>query len=611
VRGFAIAPFFVSGVLVLLIACGSPAPTSTLFLTATLTPIPTPTATPPPTATPTHEPTATPQPTVTPTPEPTATPTSTPVPTATPTPAPTPTPSPTPVVSSAPVAGKRGGKLTTVGLANIPHLDVHQEVQETLSSLGPGIVYSRLLRLRTGPEGDVPQPSLLVECDLCESWELIDAHTYLFQLRKGVLWQNLDPVNGRELVAEDVVYSYERQRAPGPNRPNAPLLQNMETVEAVGPYTLRITTNPQFADADFLVSLADGHTKVVAREAVEVSGDLLDGPVIGTGPWILKSTQEKIGSFFERNPDYFEERLPFLDELVITVIRDEETRLAAFLTERVDVYRISPESWQKLVGWGEEPPSFLSRQAGTGLLLAINVSAPPFDKHKVRKAVLRALDPWGDALSIWADQGFVSVGVPVESPDWLLSRSEMRGSYFADPSDASRILSEADVLVPVEFNFKVADFGELYLQQAQRIAEALESVGFSPVMEQVHPTQYVDEVWRDRDYQLSLGNMIPTSTTNSFLFAVLHSQGTWNIKDNHDEKLNGMIAEQAVETDPVRRREIVKEIQRHILEVAYMFSPATGTIGTGARWALSPNVRGFYPNTAASEYIYWARTWVE
>ena len=42
-----------------------------------------------------------------------------------------------------------------------------------------------------------------------------------------------------------------------------------------------------------------------------------------------------------------------------------------------------------------------------------------------------------------------------------------------------------------------------------------------------------------------------------------------------------------------------------------MFSPATGTVGTGARWVLSPNLRGFYPNTAASEYFYWARTWVE
>ena len=57
---------------------------------------------------------------------------------------------PTPVVSAAP-SGKQGGSLTVLGYASIPHRDVHQEFQETLTTLGPGLAYSRLLRLRTGP----------------------------------------------------------------------------------------------------------------------------------------------------------------------------------------------------------------------------------------------------------------------------------------------------------------------------------------------------------------------------------------------------------------------------------------------------------------------------
>ena len=182
-------------------------------------------------------------------------------------------------------------------------MDVHQEVQETLTSLGPGIVYSRLLRLRTGREEELPQPSLLLECELCENWEMVDSLTYRFQLRKGIRWQNIRPVNGRELTAEDVVFSYERQRTPG--LANASLLQRIQTVEAEGRYTLKITQTPGFPDADFLLSLADGHTKVVAKEAVDVNGDLREGPVIGSGPWIWKSTQEYVGSAFERKPRLF------------------------------------------------------------------------------------------------------------------------------------------------------------------------------------------------------------------------------------------------------------------------------------------------------------------
>ena len=104
-----------------------------------------------------------------------------------------------------------GGSLATVALANVPHLDVHQEVQETLTSLGPGIAYSRLLRLRTGPEDQVPQPSLLLECELCDGWQMVEPLTYRFQIRKGIRWHDIPPVDGRELVASDLVFSYGRQ----------------------------------------------------------------------------------------------------------------------------------------------------------------------------------------------------------------------------------------------------------------------------------------------------------------------------------------------------------------------------------------------------------------
>ena len=521
---------------------------------------------------------------------------------------------------SQPPAGQPGGRLTTLAPANVPNLDVHQEVQETLTSLGPGIAYSRLLRLRTGPANEVPQPSLRLECDLCQSWEMVDAFTYLFQLREGVRWheisfqrtddlqwEDISPTGGRELTADDLVFSYERQRTPG--WANTPLLQGLRTVEAIGPHSLEIKVNPEFPNADFLVSLADGHTKVVAREVVDIWGGLEAAPVIGTGPWKLQSIQEDQGSVFVKNTSYFEDGLPFLDELVIRIIRSEDTRYAAFRTRTVDLYRISPSIWQRLTETpGATADSFLSRQGGSGAALTMNVSRPPFDDVQVRRAVFRAIDPWNYVRTVWNAQGFASMGMPVQEPRWNLSMEEMREPYFANPTDASSLLESSGAHLPLRFELTVADFGDLHLALGRQLEDDLRSVGFDPSTVAVNSSLYQDKVWHDRNYDMALGELPPTSTPNGFLFGILHSGSpTGNVTGHSDAELDSLIVRQSVEGDPMARRDLVRELQRHVLEQAYMFTPVT----TGARWVFHPRVKGFFPNTSASEYFYWAKAWSE
>ena len=437
--------------------------------------------------------------------------------------------------------------------------------------------------------------------------------TYRFQLRQGVKWQNIPPVNGRELVAEDLVYSWGRQRTDAFD--NSPLLQNMASAEAEGKYTLKLALDPEIADAEFLVALADGHTKVVAREAVEIGGNLIGGPTIGSGPWIWdgERSQQSVGSVFVKNPDYFEAGLPFLDEFVILIIKTGlEVQRAMFVTDQLDVYRVAPEAWDRLVMSGASFNSFESSQAGAGLVLAMNVSAPPFDDPEVRKAVLRSLDPWDYVDKIWAGQGFVSAGVPVQSPDWLLTREEMRPDYFADPADARDRLAKLGLALPVGFQLTVADFGDLHREQGNRLAADLRSVGFNPTVVTVTSSQYSDKVLRGRDYQMALGVIPPVTTTNSFLIPLVHgASGRRNMVAHDDAALKELIRRQAVERDAGKRGDLVREVQRYLLDQAYLFSPVTGSIGAGTRWASSPRIKGFYPNTAASEYFYWAKTWGE
>ena len=549
----------------------------------------------------------------TPAPTPTSTPVATPPAKATPVPAPfaTPIPTPTPLPTARPApAGRYGGTLKVAGFADVPHWDVHQTVQETLTSLGPGLAYSRLLKLRSGPEMD--QPSLLIECDLCLSWELTPDFAYVFKLRPDVRWQDIAPVNGRPLIADDLVSSYERMRTPG--WPSAGLFDSIGDIEALGTHQLRVSLAA--GDADALLSLADGHGKIVAREVVDQFGDLRTSPVVGTGPWIWESTKNGIGTKFSRNPDYFEEGLPFLDGLEIMAIKTSDSshspdreRLAAFQVGAVDVALLPPVEWQALRSSDTSTTSVISKQAGAGVLLSMNVTSPPLTDLRVRRAILRSIDPWDYVDTLWSGQGFVSLGIPVEGPDWILDRDEMRSQHFADPGVARDMLSGAGSSVSrdIELTVRTEGFGQVYLDLERRVADDLREVGFNPVIRRLNPDQFSESVLDHKDYQLALGVFPPAATTNNFLMGLVHSGGRWNITGHQDGVLDAMIESQAAEFDPDLRRELLRDIQRHLLDQAYLFSPISGA----SRWVFAPQVKGFYPNTALSEYDYWSRVWLD
>ena len=524
-----------------------------------------------------------------------------------------PVPSATAVVSRAP-SGTNGGALTVVAAARIPHRDVHQEVQETLTALGPGLAYSRLLRLRSGEGSN--QPNLLLECDLCQSWELNEDLAYVFKLRPGIDWQNVAPVNGRPLNAQDVVFSLDRLKTPG--WPNAPLLSSIGEATAIDDLTLQVEL--ALEDADALLALADGHVKIVAPEVVTMYGDLKDAPVVGTGPWVWQETGPGEGMEFTRNSNYFENNLPFLDQLNVTVMRSgplgdspgsiELDKVAAFRAGLVDVFSAGPGEWDMVRRGDTDFQSVVSRRSGAGVVLAMNSQMPNLKETAVRQAVFQAIDPWDYLDTVWSGQGFASVGIPVRESGWLLDRPEMRQNYFADPGKARQLLLDSGQRLPLdlEVTVRIERTGGENLALEERLIADLTAVGFNPELRRMNPVQFDDLVMGPaREFQLAVGAVPPTSTTNSYLFGLLHSEGQWNLSGHEDKQLDSMIEAQAAEFDDIARRDRLVEIQRRVLEQAYLFSPVTAA----SRWVFSSDLMGFEPNTALSEYNFWSRTWLD
>ena len=186
-----------------------------------------------------------------------------------------------------------------------------------------------------------------LEGDLAESWTQPNETTYVFKLRKGVRWQNKPPVNGRELTAEDVVYSVERFRTVKGNA-NAYMLASLDKVEALDKYTVKFTLKEPYVW--FLDMLANPMAvAIIAKECVEKFGDLKKPEsVVGTGPWMLDSYRPNVGYTLVRNPGYFVPGLPYIE-------RDRSRRWT----------RTMPPAWRRS-SWASTTSAGSSRGRSTG-----------------------------------------------------------------------------------------------------------------------------------------------------------------------------------------------------------------------------------------------------
>src|SRR5438093_3971114 len=136
---------------------------------------------------------------------------------------------------------KRGGILRVRGY-DPPHFDHHLtpsfKTHTTLS-----FIYSKLVRHQVGPQ--VRPGTFIVEPDLAERWEQPDDLTYIFHLRHGVKWHNKPPLNGRELVAEDVKFTFDRFLDEKANVLRY-LLEPVDRVEVVDRYTVKFVLKEPF-----------------------------------------------------------------------------------------------------------------------------------------------------------------------------------------------------------------------------------------------------------------------------------------------------------------------------------------------------------------------------
>jgi peptide/nickel transport system substrate-binding protein len=489
---------------------------------------------------------------------------------------------------------KRGGVLRVRGYDPV-HFDPHQTISfKTHTTLS--FVYSKLVRHKVGPE---VQPGIFtVEPDLAERWEALDDTTYVFHLRRGVKWHNKPPVNGRELVAEDIKFTYDRFLT-DPGNANRYMLDRVERVEVVDRYTVKFVLKEPFV---WLVNaLAYPWSMwIIAPEVVQQFGDLKKPETaIGTGPFLLEHYEPNVKTVFKRNPEYFRRDQPYIDGVEWLVLEDESTGLAMYRTGQIDC---GPWHWwsvrqQDLETLKKSHPNLTYQDFLSNVTSAIfmRTDMPPFNDVRVRRAISHAIDRQGLIDAVWV-RGAPTPAVARGLVEWSLPIDQLGVGakyYQYDPREARRLLAEAGY--PAGFKTQITvtpGFGRDLIDDAQLVQQYLKDVGIETEMKIQEYGAYVATTAQGKFEGLVRGPYGIAWEPDSPLYRSHASDSSWNTGHVNDATVTAMLKEQRRVKDLEARKKLIFDIQRYAAEQQY-YVYLHSTMIT-ASW--QPYVKNFAPN---------------
>jgi ABC-type transport system substrate-binding protein len=181
--------------------------------------------------------------------------------------------------------------------------------------------------------------NLEVVPDLAKSWEVKDdGKTYVFHLHEGVKFHD-----GTDCDAAAVKWNFDRLLNPEEKVLTAPFFTMIEAVEPVDAQTLKVTL--QYPTETFLRALGNYRKgfPIISPTAYKTWGkqDLAAHPT-GTGPFKLAKWEQNALILLERNAQYFQPRLPYLDKIEFRIMKDGVTRATALRAGEVDFVNLVP-----------------------------------------------------------------------------------------------------------------------------------------------------------------------------------------------------------------------------------------------------------------------------
>ncbi|MCL2006625.1 MAG: ABC transporter substrate-binding protein [Treponema sp.] len=404
-------------------------------------------------------------------------------------------------------------------------------------------IYNKLLRM---------DEHLNFHPELAERWTEGPGNTYTFYLRRGVRFHN-----GREMVADDVVYSYNRMMDPALGSVARAYFSLVERVEAVDNYTVRFTLSGP--DAIFLQYVTSNYSAIVPREEVERHGDLNNVPV-GTGPFMFRENIPGNRVVLERNPHYFIPNEPRLDTLTFAIMPDESARLNALRTGAIHLAVLPPTILPLVRGNNDIiVRDFLSANYD---FIGFNLTEAPFNDIRVRQAISLLIDRQEIITAIYDGYAQATGPVPRTMEKWAVN-IDTNEFYIPDVQRARTLLTQAGF--PNGIDVKItAGITRLTTQVSELLVSQLARGGVRAELEILETAQFV-AAWRDRTHQTMVSSNGGGADPDRSIGLFFHSGSATNVWGYVNPRIDQLVEAGRIETDENRRHAIYAEAQTIIL----------------------------------------------
>src|SRR5215212_3167364 len=401
------------------------------------------------------------------------------------------------------------------------------------------------------------KPDLSIEPALAEGWDISeDGTSYMFVLREGVTFHD-----GTRLKASDVKFTFERLVDPATASTGASELASMKSIEVNDDRTVVMTLHAP--DASLLSSLAGGTCVIFSEEFVKANNNDVSQVAMGTGPFKFVEYVPNTRIVLERNENYWEEGLPYLDGIEMTIASDDTARTAAVVSGAVDFIEYAP--LRDIPSLEQDTSLTLAGNSNTNIrFIGFNLTKKPFDNLKVRQAIAAVVDR--EAILGPTVFGY---GTPTEvlfPPDfWAALQQEVRPP---DVERAKQLMAEAGLADG--FSTTITSWSQYsFLSNAAVVLqEQLRQIGIEAELNLVENATMVSQVYdpSTRDYDIAVTGESAYVDPNTIVLSYFKTGESNNFMGYSNPEVDKLVEQGIASTDQDERARIYQDIQKILLQ---------------------------------------------